>query len=305
MDHAEPTCASSRCTSCGAQFVVAPAVIAATCAWCGSKLVDAAAAPAVDRMVPFRITARMATARLRDRLAGAFWAPREIRRVAKRGAIAPEELRGVLVPHFVYRASTRARWRARIGIDWWRTERRRDREGKEVRERVRHTEWFDSDGTMVGAMEHPECASAILTAAECRALRPFDLGRAVAFDPRLTAGFGAELPTRSRAEVDREARRAITRLELERLARRILPGDHRDVVGFECDVTLGTIDVVLLPVWVVRYRWQGAVHRMLVHGQDGSCVGQAPVSSVKVAIAVLLSIAIAWLLWWASRGGAT
>lgn len=223
--------------------------------------------------------------------------------MARQGAIVAEELRGVLVPHFVYRATTRASWRARIGIDWWTTETREDRDGKKIRERVRHTEWFDSDGTMVGTMQHPECASAILTAPESAQLRSFDLGRAVAFDPRLTAGFAAELPTRSQREVDRDARRSITRLELDRLARRILPGDHRDVVAFNCDVTLGTLDVVLMPVWVVSYRWRGELHRLLVHGQDGSCVGSSPVSKAKVVAAVLLSLALVLLILWLRRGG--
>lgn len=308
MDEAEPTCESTRCTSCGARFVVAPAVIATACAWCGSRLADAAAAPAVDRIVPFRITSRMAQQRLRDRLAGALWAPQQVRRVARQGALHAEELRGVLVPHFVYRATTRASWRARIGVDWWRSETRQDRNGKKVTERVRHTEWFDSDGTMVGAMQHPECASAILTPVESAKLRAFDLGRAVAFDPRLTAGFGAELPTRSRAEVDRDARRSIRRLELDRLAKRVLPGDHRDVVDFACDVTLGSLEVVLMPVWVVSYRWHGELHRLLVHGQDGSCVGSAPVSSAKVIAATALAVVIiglvAWLIAWLDRGGA-
>lgn len=298
--HGEPSpLDAAQCSGCGAQFVASPTTIATACGWCGSRLVDTAAAPGVDRIVPFRVTARAAHQRLRTHLADSVWAPGEVRQLARSGQLRPQELRGVLVPYFVYRATIDARWRARIGIDWWRSEKAVDRHGKPTTRRVRETEWFDSDGTAVADQGgHQECASATLTTGEAEALGRFDLGRAVLFDPKILAGFGAELPTRRRAEVDADARVAIRRHALRRLATRVLPGEHHDVVGFDCDVTLHTLEVVLMPVWVATYRHRGELCRLLVHGETGACVGRPPISSVKVSLAaaaVALSIVI--LLW--------
>lgn len=303
VDRPPANVAATRCPSCGAAFVADAAALATACAWCGSRLVDAATAQAVDRVVPFRITARAAQQRLRAHVADAFWAPRAVRLLARTGQLRPEELRGVLVPYFVYAASTQAKWRARIGVDWWRTERTRDREGKSVTRRVRETEWFDAQGTAVGDIDgHHVCASTTLTGPEVARLGRFDLGLAVGFDPRLAAGFAAELPTRARAELDADARATIRRAELRRLAKDVLPGDHHDVVAHDCEVSLRGFDVVLMPVWVATYRHAGRVHRLLVHGQRGDCVGRPPISTAKVSLAAgLVAALVLALLWW---GGA-
>ncbi len=207
----------------------------------------------------------------------------------------------MLVPYFVYAASTRSRWRARIGLDWWRSEKTKDKHGKPTTRQVRETEWFDSSGTAVGRRDgHHECASATLTAAEAERLGRFDLGHAVVFDPRVIAGFGAELPTRTQAEVDADARTAIRRHALGRLATRVLPGDHHDVVAFDCDIAVHTLEVVLMPVWVATYRYRGGLRRLLVHGQSGECVGRPPVSAAKVSgVAAAVAAVIVFVLWWA------
>ena len=38
------------------------------------------------------------------------------------------------------------------------------------------------------------------------------------------------------------------------------------------------VDLVLVPVWVASYRHAGKPYRLLVHGQDGRCVGRPPIS---------------------------
>lgn len=250
-------------------------------------------------MVPFAITQRVAHERLRAHLADAIWAPEAVRRLARSGQLRPEELRGMLVPYIIYAASSTARWRARIGVDWWRSETTEDRHGKAVTTRVRNTEWFDAQGTAVGSFdEHHECASSILTAAEAEQLGPFDLGVAVRFDPRLLAGFGAELPSRSRAEVDGDARESLRRRALRYLATQVLPGEHHDVVGFDCEVTLHALDVVLMPVWVASFRYEGQLRRILVHGRHGACVGRPPVSGTKVSLAAAALAALVVLILW-------
>jgi hypothetical protein len=56
---------------------------------------------------------------------------------------------------------------------------------------------------------------------------------------------------------------------------------------------------VLLPVWSLTYRHGGQTYAVLIHGQSGRVVGDAPYSWVKIAalvaailIGVLLLLAI-------------
>jgi len=49
---------------------------------------------------------------------------------------------------------------------------------------------------------------------------------------------------------------------------------------------------VLLPVWIGAYRYRNTPYRILVHGQTGNLVGDAPISIYKVVLAVSLVLCI-------------
>jgi hypothetical protein len=49
---------------------------------------------------------------------------------------------------------------------------------------------------------------------------------------------------------------------------------------------------MLLPVWVVCYLFAGRTYQVLVNGRTAEVIGQRPYSKWKIAIAVLLAIAV-------------
>jgi hypothetical protein len=51
------------------------------------------------------------------------------------------------------------------------------------------------------------------------------------------------------------------------------------------------VSLVLLPVWVAAYKWDGKVFRLLVNGQTGEVVGKVPRSTLKIVIAVVVGVA--------------
>jgi hypothetical protein len=53
-----------------------------------------------------------------------------------------------------------------------------------------------------------------------------------------------------------------------------------------------TSEPVLVPVWIMAYRYRESVYRFLINGQTGRPWGQAPFSWIKVTIAVLIAIAV-------------
>lgn len=293
MRHVAPEPTPERvaraCDGCGATLWLPRERVSDRCSYCDSRLVDASARAQIDRVCPFRVPRRAAIERLRSHVADAIWAPRDVRRLARSGQLRADELRGVLVPFFVYAASTSSKWRARIGLYWWRDEEVSVvRDGKRVTEtrRVQQTEWFPLAGTAVGQwVDHLECASNGLGAREIAQLASFDLGRGVVFDPRVVSDFDAELPTRARDEVDARAEDSLRRLEARRIEREVLPGDEPRLDTLQCDVAIERAELALLPVWIAGYRYRGKVHRLLVHGQDGRCIGYPPISRVKVSLA--------------------
>ena len=64
-----------------------------------------------------------------------------------------------------------------------------------------------------------------------------------------------------------------------------MPGNERNVhvnVRVEGLASEG----VLLPVWIMAYRYGETVYRFLLNGQTGQATGQAPLSWWKIAAAV-------------------
>ncbi len=289
------------CRSCGAAVEVDAQIVSTSCGYCASKLVDVElASPRIDRVAPFRISRRAAQARLAEHLARRWWAPEGLRRAAKSGRLRAERLRGVLVPFYAYDATCRSRYRAQIGVHWYREQtRQNDKTGKTETYTVQETEWFPLQGTsVVQLVDHLVPATAGLSEPETRRLAPFDLGRAVRFDPHLCAGFEAELPTRPRGEVDADAAAQLRLQEARRIDREVLPGDTARRTHVETDVTVDAVRLVLMPVWVVAYRFGGKVHRTLVHGQTARCVGKVPISAAKVTVAAATVAAVTLLVLW-------
>ena len=270
------------------------AAVSTACSYCGSQLVDAErAALTFDRVAPFRLPKRAAEDRLREHLHSSYWAPEEIRKGARTGQVRAHKLRGALVPFYVYSANVRGSYSARIGVDWYRTQEKRGKDGKKEVEVIRETEWFDLRGTFVDALDdHLVEASVGLSENEAAALKPFDLGRAHRYDARLLSGWEAEVPSRPRGEVDADAQGRMHALAKRRLQSRGLPGDHRRVRKFNADVSVTSAELALLPVWIASYRYRGRVWRLLVNGQTGRCVGRAPISSAKVSIAIAVAAAL-------------
>lgn len=263
------------------------------------------ASAAIDAIVPFQIPERGALDRLRMYLEGRCFAPTELRRLRVHG----RGLRGVLVPFWVYEGVVRSRYRAKIGVDWYRREHYRDREGKTRSREVRETEWFPLDGSAARQIEdHVVSASTGLPAHEANPLEPFDLGRAVRFDPRLLSGFEAELASLASEEAERIAVANLREAEGARLQSELLPGDRDRLEWISSEVELRGRKLVLLPIWIASYRHADVVLRLLVNGQTGEVVGRVPVSKAKVALAITLAlISIAalllfagWLGGWAS-----
>jgi hypothetical protein len=275
-----------------------PGELSTSCSYCGSPLVDdATAATVIDRVAPFRIERSVAQTRLREYLAGRFWAPSALRRLR----VDARNLRGVLVPFFAYAGVVRSEYDARIGIYWYRTESYTDAQGKRRTRTVRETEWFPLSGSAARRVQdHLVSASSGLPEAEANALEPFDLGWARPFDARFVSGFQAELPSIDRAQADGVAAAELRDVEAARLERAFLPGDERSVGSISSRFSIEGCQAVALPVWMSTYTHAGKVYRLLVNGQTGLVTGPVPRSAAKIALAVvlgLLALAVPILLW--------
>jgi hypothetical protein len=241
------------------------------CPFCGSTDLTStpdAKAIAPTGVVPFRITREQAAAAMRNWLGQGYWRPGDLSEQALVVKMTP-----VYVPYWVFDAQTHTFWTADTDqtppgarSQWYPVSGQRDGQ---------------QGGLLIGA-------SAALTPQETSDLRPFDLSAAVSPDEVDLNNAIYEQFSVPRKYARPQARRALESLEL-RDAVPDVPGGSRNL-KVNTRFTDLMSQPVLLPVWIMAYRYRERVFRFLVNGQTGRSTGQAPVSWQKISLAVVIAV---------------
>ena len=181
-------------------------------------------------------------------------------------------------------------WSASIGEYWWKTETytTTDKDGKTVTRtrRVRMTEWWDLDG------RHHHYYSGYLVSgsrglaqADAERIKPFHLPALKRYEPYFLAGWLSEEYSIERDQALATCKQEFRSREQQNVAAH-LPGDtHRDVrvsTGF----SQINSDLILLPIYLLSYRYQEKLYRFMVNGQTGKVAGDKPVSPWRIGLAV-------------------
>jgi hypothetical protein len=220
-----------------------------------------------------------------------------------------EDMRGVYLPAYLYSAVAHASYSASIGEHYQESETYTTTEnGKEVTKTrtVTKTEWCPLSGAFSTFVRDVVVTASRGVANDALdAIEPFDLRALRRFAPQIVSGWTTEEPSTTLAESIEMARREAV-AAVGRALERFMPGDTHSDLRYEVQVERESAELVLVPVWVlaVRYRPDKPPVRLLVNGQTGKAFGRAPISALKVAIAVVLAVgAIAGLVLAIVYGG--
>lgn len=295
-----------QCGNCGAKLLVEAHLRTTLCPYCGSSSV-LDRAPSAEQATPayalgFTVDRARAYERVRSWLKGrTLFARSGFRRAALEG------VRGVYLPAWLYSAVAETGYQATIGEDYQETEHYTTTvNGKTVRKTrtVRKTEWRPLAGRRSEYLaEILVSASKGLPNEELEQIEPFEFGELRRYTPALLSGWIAEEPTRAPEEGLRLAR-AEALVTMKARLERFLPGDsHRDL-HFDQAMRHESLDLCLVPVWVMaaRYRPDAEPVRVLVNGQTGAIWGRTPLSWGKITAAVVTALGlIAGLVWFLSQ----
>lgn len=266
-----------ECRGCGASMSYDASAQSLRCPFCGGVDLDGkpdAPAVAAEIVVPFEVDRDAAVGVMREALSRGFWRPGDLAKTA-----AVEEMRAVLVPFWSFAAGVHAYWTG-------------DTDQKQL---WQHAAWRPLAGEYSGqCSELFVCASGALAPAETARIGPFDLTRGAPPD-------AGELNDVIEEEfsLSRKLARPLAIDGIEEQTRSacaaLIPGKSRNV---HVNVLLGSLSSrpVLLPVWIMGYRYQDQVYRFLVNGQTGKGHGTVPQSLAKkigCAAAVVAAIAAA------------
>ena len=266
-----------QCAPCGASMSYDASSGALTCPFCGSKRLNAKADSRVldpERVVPFVFDQKDATDQLRAWLGRGFWRPGDLARQAM-----VVEMRPVYVPYWVFCAKIRTYWTA-------------DSNDLPTFSRGQWRPLFGEhqasyDNLLVGA-------SGALSDYETRALTPFRIDEGLPRDQVDLESVTVEQFAVPRKTAGQLARTGLESLELA-ACQLLVPGRCRNAkVNPRIEGLSG--EPVLLPVWIMAYRYRQRVFRFLVNGQTGQATGQAPRSVLKIAAAVAIGVVVATLI---------
>jgi hypothetical protein len=297
------------CQNCGAALVVGERERTTKCPYCASPQIVQRPATA-DRPHPtFTIPFALGEGPARELVRG-WLKTRGFFRDPKLKTAAITDLRGVYVPAYLYAAVAHSSYSAKIGEDYTETETYTETDSNgntQTKTRtVTRTEWRRLSGAHASyVMDVLVTASRGLRDDELEAIEPFDLRQVRRHDDALLAGWVAEEPTLAPEECLRAARaEAMQKIGAE--LDRFMPGDSHQGLQYQTRLEHETADAMYVPVWVLA-----AAHdpskpplRVVVNGQSGAVHGLAPLSALRIALAVavaVLAVALPFVL--ASLGG--
>lgn len=283
-----------QCESCGARIQLDPRQLSYTCPFCDSTYVVEFSPEEADRQPPefvigFAVTREQALARFRRWLGrGEWFRPGDLRR-----AKIEEKLRGVYLPFWSFSLLAESDWSASVGEYWWRTETYTTTvNGKTVTRtrRVRETEWWP-----LGGKHHRYYSGYLISAsrglsqADADRIQPFHLPALKRYSPSYLAGWLAEEYGVERDDALRTCHDEFYRREQSATAE-FLPGDAYRDVNVTTRFSHAHSDLILLPVYLLSYRYKDRVYRFMLNGQTGQAAGDKPVSWRRVAAAVAVGL---------------
>lgn len=268
------------CAACGATARFAGSLESDACAYCGAPIQadDAHAATdriPVDGVLPFRVERRGARDRMRAWVRSRWFAPDEFTRRGVEG-----RFEGVYLPYWTFDAQTHNAYVGQRGDHYWVT----TGSGKN-RRRVRRTRWRPASGSFRKLFDDVlVIATTGVPVDRLAALEPWPLDACVPYAPELLAGFQSRT-----YDIDLEpgygaARRAMDGAIRAEVRARI-GGDEQRILKLDTACEGVTYKHLLLPVWLLAYRYRQKTYRVLVNAVTGEVQGDRPWSWVKIGLA--------------------
>jgi len=274
------------CKSCGAETVYDELQIASECPYCGSNQVMEVKAEntlAPGGVCPFRIDIKTAGARFKKWISRKLFCPSEAKRKAK-----PEAFKGVYLPYWTFDSDTKTKYSANYGID---------RVVSDFKGKSRIvTDWYPTSGTyrefiddqiILASVRHGEN---LLSGVE-----PFVTKENVVYSPKYIAGFASERYSIGLKDAWEKAKIFISRKLDNSIKREIRAKHNADrVSNLRLDTVYSNIKYkyLLLPVWISSFKYRRKLYQFAINGQTGRVSGKTPISPLRVAVAILIFVAI-------------
>lgn len=274
------------CKSCGAESIYDALQTSDVCPYCGSnQVMEAHTVETIPPggVCPFVVTPEQAGNSFTKWLKRKLFCPSKAKKSAK-----ADSFNGVYIPYWTFDTETESIYTARYGIDRSYTDSKGNRHTT--------TDWYRTSGSYNRFIDDQlVCASKRYNTAMLRSIEPYNTAENKKYKPEYLAGFISERYSIGLQEGWGTAKRYIERTldnEITNKIRRENNADHVSNLNFSTEYDNIMYKYLLLPVWLSSFKYKNKVFQFMVNGETGKVGGNAPISALRVAIAVLLGVAV-------------
>lgn len=266
-----------RCSNCGAQEIVDASSISSICPFCGSyKLIDTDKLPGLkpSGLLPFLYN--------KEQIGWEFtkWIKAKKFRPNKLKNTKISTFNGVYTPCWVYDSCVETEYDGRFYNE------HKDSDGDT------HRNYFNVSGSRGDVFNDVAVnVGDKITERDFNNLKPFDFSKAVPYNSAYLLGFTASHYNVS-ADVAFDTAKNYMR---KRISDIIITEQHADGcvrLDLTCSYKDTMYNYLLLPVWIMTYKYNNKEYRIMSNGQTGEIIGKAPKSPVKITLAILLDILV-------------
>ena len=274
-----------RCRSCSGTVVFQGTLTSTECPYCGSPIQrenvhTLTRRVPVDGVLPFMVDHDKAAKGLTAWVKSRWFAPNEF---LKRGVEG--KFNGVYLPYWTYDTLTFNAYTGERGENYTVTV----GTGKNRRTETR-TRWYPASGRFQRFFDDVlVVASQGLPRKYVIGLEPWPLARCIPFTQQVLAG---HLARTYDVELDAGLKDAKQRID-EAIAadvRQRIGGDKQRIHSIQSRYDAITYKHLLLPVWMLAYRYHDKPYRVFVNAGTGEVQGERPYSWVKILFAVLAGL---------------
>ncbi len=276
-----------RCVGCGGNVVFVGSLTSSECPYCGSpiqldKVHDSPKRIPVHGVLPFQIEKEKARQNLTAWVRSRWFAPSEF---ALRGVDG--RFNGVYLPFWTYDSMTFSRYWGERGDHYFVTVTENNQTKQE-----RRTRWSSVSGS------HQRFFDDVLVLGTngmrrdmMDGLEPWPLESLQPFSQELLAGF---LARTYEVELDEGFPIAKEKMDagIASDVRGLIGGDEQRVSEIKTRYDAITFKHLLLPVWLLAYRYHNKSYQIFINAVTGEVQGERPYSFWKIFLTVLLAVGI-------------
>ena len=261
-----------RCSACGAELVTDEATAASICSFCGSPALveERITAKRPSRVIPFQITRQQAEERFRAWTKKGLFTPGDFR---KKSVI--DKVTGLYVPFWL--VDYKANVRLHAHCTRTRVSRRGDRE-------YIYTDHFDVRRDVdAGYVKIPLDASEKMDDGTMDLLEPFDYGALKEFEAPYLSGYLADVYSYTDKDMEGRGKHRVRSYAIDAARSTIMGYSGVQVIDQRLKIDETQAEYVMLPVWMLNYRYKGKDYQFVLNGQSGKLVGELPLSYGRMA----------------------